>query len=204
MFWNKRLAKVAIWLVFSLFVTACAKQIKPSIEPQLTAAELQQKQQQQLAEQSFQQALALQQAGKSEAAEAAYKQLVELYPGYTSPLMNLALLAIEAKEHEQAGYYLEQVLEITPQQVSALNLAGIIAREEGKFERAESYYRQALAVDKDYSPALRNLAILLDLYRGRLEEALPLYEQYQALQTNPDPQVKDWIFDLKSRLGAEK
>ena len=68
------------------------------------------------------------------------------------------------------------------------------------FEASEAFYRQSLAADPSYLPAIRNLAILLDLYLGRLQEALPLYEQYQSMLDKPDSQVKDWIFDLKRRL----
>jgi tetratricopeptide (TPR) repeat protein len=84
--------------------------------------------------------------------------------------------------------------------LKAYNYLGLIARTEGDFDGAESAYRSALAIDAEFLPALRNLAILLDLYRGEIAQALPLYERYQGLLAEPDAQVKDWIFDIKSRL----
>ena len=88
-------------------------------------------------------------------------------------------------------------------QVHSLNQLGLLAREQGKFEQAEQYYRQALAIQPDQPQVLRNLAILLDLYRGKLAEALSLYQRYQGLLEEEDAQVKDWIFDLKNRLPEE-
>lgn len=84
--------------------------------------------------------------------------------------------------------------------MQAHNYLGMIARTEGAFDEAESAYRSALNIDADFLPALRNLAILLDLYRGDIAQALPLYERYQSLLDEPDAQVKDWVFDIKSRL----
>jgi tetratricopeptide (TPR) repeat protein len=81
----------------------------------------------------------------------------------------------------------------------ALNYLGQIMREKGDFDQAESYYRQALDQNPEDITAIRNLGILLDLYRGQFADALPLYEQYQSLLDEPDPQVKDWIFDIKNR-----
>lgn len=88
------------------------------------------------------------------------------------------------------------------------NQLGLIARQQGQFDEAEDYYRQALALDSENPITLNNLAILLDLYKGRLAEALVLYEQYQSIINGPDskmtdPKIKDWIYDLKNRLPVE-
>src|SRR5690606_33140267 len=87
--------------------------------------------------------------------------------------------------------------------VHSLNQLAMLAREKGQFEQAEKHYRQVLALEPANPVVIRNLAILLDLYRGKLDEALALYEQYQSLQEEPDAKVKDWIFDLKNRLPEE-
>lgn len=87
--------------------------------------------------------------------------------------------------------------------VHSLNQLGLLARQNGQFEQAEAYYRKALALAPEQAEIVRNLAILLDLYQGKLAEALALYQQYQGLLDEEDAQVKDWIFDLKNRLPAE-
>jgi Tfp pilus assembly protein PilF len=93
--------------------------------------------------------------------------------------------------------------------VHAYNQLGLITRQQGQFDQAEAYYRQALALDAESLITLKNLAILLDLYKGKLAEALVLYEQYQSKiggsgsdSKITDPKIKDWIYDLKNRLPA--
>ena len=101
---------------------------------------------------------------------------------------------------DEAEAYFRQVLERDPEHSAALTHLGVLAREQGEFEQAETLYRQALEADPNHLPAMLNLAILLDIYLGRLEEALPLYEQYQSLVEEPNPRLKDWIFDVRNRL----
>jgi tetratricopeptide (TPR) repeat protein len=97
--------------------------------------------------------------------------------------------------------------------VHAYNQLGLITRQQGQFDQAEAYYRQALALDAESLITLKNLAILLDLYKGKLAEALVLYEQYQSKiggsgsgsdSQVTDSKIKDWIYDLKNRLPAEE
>ncbi len=87
-----------------------------------------------------------------------------------------------------------------PAQAAALAHLAKVQLLQGEFEQAETLYRQALEADPNHLPAMLNLAILLDIYLGRLEEALPLYEQYQSLAEEPNPRLKDWIFDVRNRL----
>ena len=61
-----------------------------------------------------------------------------------------------------------------------------------------------LALQPNNAITLKNLAILLDLYRGQLAEAYELYLQYQKIVGDTDPKVKDWLYDLKNRLPAEE
>lgn len=148
----------------------------------------------------FQAAVELKQAGDIEAAKARFEQLAAEHPERTGPLANLGILAYEAEEPEQASGYFDAVLALDDRHKVALNHRGVLAREAGEFEAAETFYRRALAADEAYLPALLNLAFLLDIYLGRPDEALPLYQQYQALADDPHPRLEDWIFDAKNRL----
>mgnify|MGYP000329475949 CR=1 FL=1 len=85
-------------------------------------------------------------------------------------------------------------------QLYSLNYLGVIARQSGEFDLAERYYREALLINENDLASIRNLGILLDLYRGNLAEALALYERYQMLNNSGDPKIKDWIFDIKNRI----
>ncbi len=151
-------------------------------------------------EQQFIAALNMQREGQLEDAKEAYIEILEARPALINPRFNLAQIALLEEKNDDAEAALAEVLKQKPDHKQALNLKGVLARESGKFEASEAFYRQSLAADPSYLPAIRNLAILLDLYLGRLQEALPLYEQYQSMLDKPDSQVKDWIFDLKRRL----
>lgn len=129
--------------------------------------------------------------GDSKTAQSYFEKLVVLEEQLSLALSNKAI-APDLKDNISAN--------LPSFTVPALNYLGKIHKEKGEFDSAEGYYRQALAIDSDNKVAIRNLAVLLDLYKGELSEALALYEQYQALLAEPDPQVKDWIFDLKNRL----
>lgn len=83
------------------------------------------------------------------------------------------------------------------------NQLGLIARQKGQFSEAETYYRKALVLNDSNPKTIKNLAILLDLYQGKLKEAYELYLRYEELVGETDPKIKDWLYDLKNRLPAE-
>jgi len=151
----------------------------------------------------FQKAIALLKEDKTDQAKLIFENLNKQHPDYIGPLSNLGLIALKQENLEHAKFYFRQVFKLKNTNITALNSLGVIARKEGKFDEAEAYYRQVLALDENNQIALRNLGILLDLYRGHLSEALALYERYQGLQAKPDAQMKDWIYDIKSRIKAE-
>jgi Flp pilus assembly protein TadD len=148
----------------------------------------------------FSEAVALLRGGDTENARDQFESLHQSHPERTGPLANLGIIAMDEGDTVAAGRYFTQVLELDPRHSVALTHLGVIARERGEFEQAENFYRQALEADRNHVPAMVNLAILLDIYLGRLEEALPLYEQYQSAAEEPTPRLKDWIFDVRNRL----
>jgi len=133
-------------------------------------------------------------------------------PEYLGPIMNLGIIAVKQDQLSDAKSYFQQVVDLNATKkvaqqnlklrLASLNYLGVIAREEGQFDEAEKYYREVLAQEPNDKAALRNLAILLDLYRGQLVEALALYKQYQGLLDEHDSKVKDWIFDVNSRIKS--
>lgn len=160
---------------------------------------------------AFDAALAHMQAGQWQAAETGFLAIHQTHPKLTGPLLNLGLIARANGQTDQAQDRFQQILTLQPAHRHALNLLGVMAREQGDFAKAEAWYRQALAADPQFAPAIRNLAILLDLYQGRKTEALALYLQYQTLgQTSEqapaesaEVPLKDWIFDLKTQLEQQ-
>lgn len=148
----------------------------------------------------FSEAVALLRGGDTDNARTLFERLHQSHPERTGPLANLGIIAMEEGDTSAAEAYFRQVIALDPQHSTALTHLGVIARERGEFDQAETLYRQALEADPNHLPAMLNLAILLDIYLGRLEEALSLYEQYQSLAEEPNPRLKDWIFDVRNRL----
>jgi lipoprotein NlpI len=189
-------------IVLAMVLVSCAGKVKekvlddPSqVKPDAIQAELNNR---------FERALTHQNKGEYNQAAVIYKSLLAEDDRLLSPSVNLGIIAVNNAELNAAKEYFERVVELDPSHKLSLNYLGYIARDSGEFDLAEVYYRKILVLDPNDPLAIRNLGILLDLYRGRLEEALVLYEQYQSLQAEPDPQVKDWIFDTKSRLKAKQ
>jgi tetratricopeptide (TPR) repeat protein len=77
---------------------------------------------------------------------------------------------------------------------------GRVQRERARLEDAMGSYARALSVDAAYAPALRNLAVLLDVYMDDPARALPYFEQYKAVVPE-DKQLNAWIADVRQRAG---
>ncbi len=191
-------------LILALLAGCASKQEKvPDLAADMATAEAAMKQAVSPYKGEFEVAVKLMQDGKLDEAKTRLLAIHKKAPNLTGPMLNLALIAVQKKQREGAREWLEKVLTLVPGHPVALTYSGLLAREDGMFSLAEQQYRLALKGHPNYTPAIRNLAILLDMYRGKPAEALPLYERYQSLQKTPDPQVNDWIFDLKQRLSAE-
>jgi len=195
---NVQLKTVAL-LALVLLLSACVS--KPELPPEKT--DKSSEEEDSFVSEQYQKGLDLQVAGDYESAISIYKTLYLAHPEYLGPIINLGIIALKQERFEQAARLFAYVIERDPKHKQVLNYLGILARKNGDFEQAETYYRQALEVDPFFADAARNLAILLDLYRGRFEEALFMYEHYQSLLSEPDPQVKEWIFDTKNRLQRQ-
>jgi Tfp pilus assembly protein PilF len=195
---NHHVGKAA---VFALTIGLAGCSTTPDPEDQAAAAREQQEQARQEAlQQDFTAAVRAMEAGNREAARQQFEDIHQAHPQRTGPLANLGVLALQAGERAEAEAQFQAVVALDPGHTAALNYLGVIARENGEFEKAEARYRDALAADPDYLPAMMNLAILLDIYLGRPGEALPLYEEYRTKAEDPDPRLKDWIFDARNRI----
>ncbi|MDI9245738.1 tetratricopeptide repeat protein [Marinobacter sp. CHS3-4] len=187
----------ALGVVVVGWLAGCATTAK---DPEKEAALAEEQARQEALMKSFNQAVDAMQEGDQDLARQQFRSLNEQHPERTGPLANLGILAMKAGESEEAKTHFEKVVAIDESHAPALNHLGVIARENGEFEKAETYYRDALTAEPDYLPAMMNLAILLDIYLGRPGEALPLYEKYQSMAEEPNPRLKDWIFDAKNRI----
>jgi len=172
-------------VVDSSGVAASPKKELPKIDPKIAA--------------SYEAALSAMRAGKTGQAEKALQQLAVQYPDYSGPQANLGILYFHQNKLEKAKAAFQVSLKINPQNVVSLNHLGIISRGAGDFQQAKTYYEQALQIDPDYAYAHLNFGILLELYMGKLAEALGHYQRYQELTPEEDVDVKKWIIDLGRR-----
>lgn len=163
---------------------------EPKVDPKITLA--------------YESALSAMRDGKNTQAESALRQFAEKYPNFSGPRANLGILYFRENKLEQAKAEFQAALEINPNSVVSLNHLGIMSRGEGKFKEAQAYYEKALQIDPAYAYAHLNYGILLELYMGKLSEALEHYKRYQELNKaagkEEDKEVVKWIVDLDRRV----
>ena len=81
----------------------------------------------------------------------------------------------------------------------AHHLQGKVYRLQGQFDKAEQSYLAALAIWPDFTDAQASMAILLELYRGRLLDAHSYYRSYLLLNSD-DEEVKRWQAGLEIKI----
>ena len=115
-------------------------------------------------------------------------------------LANEALAKRGAGDLAAAEDGLRQAAEQAGNNLALWTELGLVLRQRAKLEDAMAAYSRALAIEPSYAPALRNLAVLLDLYMDDPVRALPYFEQYKAVSAD-DKQLNAWIADVRQRAG---
>ena len=95
------------------------------------------------------------------------------------PAYECATLLIEGGNFDAAIARLRQALTSTPRDLKLLNLLGIALTGAGRTEEANSSFREALALDADFQPARKNLAVN-EFNKGRLAPAERLFNEVLA------------------------
>jgi Flp pilus assembly protein TadD len=182
-------------------VTAPAEHTLPlADEPMLTALPMPQLHTG--SQELFDSAVNLLREGRLDGAQMLFEKLTVKQPERAGPWVNLGYIHLARGEQKQAQVALSQALVANPNNCDALNQMGVLARRDGRFEEAEKLYRRCLAVAPSYVSARLNLAILYELYMGRLGEALAAYMDYQLMLSEPDSKVGGWVMDLERRVAA--
>lgn len=150
----------------------------------------------------FEAALAAQRAQQWPEAERQFNQLLEKYPYLSGPALNLALISAQTQRPQQAEDYFRRALRINPGNAEAGVQYGVWLRTQGRFSEAETIYLQTLERSPDNADAHLNLAILYDLYLGRLQPALDHYQRYLTISGGADSPVQGWVADLQRRLQS--
>ena len=109
--------------------------------------------------------------GKFEDAELAYRKAIELNPDYEIAHSNLGNILRNLGKFEDAELAYRKAIELNPDYEIAHYNLGNIFRNQGRLEDAELAYRKAIELNPDYANAHSNLGkTLRDL--GKLEELL--------------------------------
>jgi len=147
----------------------------------------------------YQQALDFMKVQKWASAEKLFDEILLEHPQLSSVYVNKALIGIALNDVIRASDCIEKALLVNSINPYAHQLKGRISRLNGQFEQAEKSYLEALKIWPQYLEAQVNLAILLELYRGRLLDARRHYLSYLALQPN-DEQVLRWLAGIEIKI----
>ncbi|GAW95802.1 MULTISPECIES: tetratricopeptide repeat protein [Colwellia] len=147
----------------------------------------------------YQQALSLMKAKKWRQAQALFDQVILKQPQLSGSYVNKAIMAKQQGQLVPAQLLLDKALAVNDLNLYAHHLQGQVYRLQGQFDKAEQSYLAALAIWPDFAEAHASMAILLELYRGRLLAAHGYYRSYLLLKSDDD-EVKRWLAGLEIKL----
>jgi len=148
----------------------------------------------------FAKAVSAMQDGKDKQAADLFTEIAKQDPQLASPHTNLGILLYRESRLPEAETAFKEALQRSDKDYVAANYLGMIYRIQGRFAEAQAAYEQALAAKPDYAYAHLNMAILYDLYMGKLDQALDHYQQYQQSVGDADPRLAGWLADLQQRM----
>lgn len=155
------------------------------------------------AAQDFKVAIGLMNQNNHKQALIALEKLTKEYPQLSGPYANIGVIYTQQKDWQKAEVALKQAVEKNTNNIKARNQLAFVYRKQGKFKDAESQYLEAIKAVPNDPISYLNLGILYDIYMGRLESASGYYQQYQALQKEPDNKVAGWLVDINRRAGIK-
>ena len=135
------------------------------------------------AQDSFNEALRLHQAGQFAEAERLYRQILAREPRHADSLHLLGVLAYQRGQNESAIELIGQAIAINDAVPFFHNNRGLALTALDRTDEAAAHYERALALKSDYVEALSNLGNLR-LMQRRGEEAISFHKR--ALAHNPD------------------
>jgi predicted O-linked N-acetylglucosamine transferase (SPINDLY family) len=140
-------------------------------------------------------AMALQhhQAGRVQAAEEIYRQILAVEPNHVDALHLLGVLASQAGQYQLAVEYIGRAIALVGTEATFHNNLGNALQGQGQLNEAVACYRRALELKPDYATAHGNLGNALQA-QGQLDEAVACYRRVLGLR--PD------LAHAHSNLGA--
>jgi len=148
---------------------------------------------------TYREAVDLLKQKKWQAAQVLFDKVIKQQPHLAGSYVNKAIIAKQQNQLTAADKLVDKALSLNNENPYAHHLKGQLLTKQGQFIKAEQSYLKALTIWPDYGQAQVNLAILLELYRGKLQEAFHYYQRYLAVHDS-DRQVQRWLAGLKIKL----
>ncbi|MEF8794239.1 MAG: tetratricopeptide repeat protein [Thiohalorhabdus sp.] len=120
-------------------------------------------------------------AGKYEAAEDLYWQVMELDNSHPEPYHLLGMIALQARKLDPARQLMQTALELDPAEPIYHANMGTRHYQAGDYAAAETEYRRAVELDPEYAEAQFNLGILLKEHH-RLRDAVEPLDEAARIQ----------------------
>jgi tetratricopeptide (TPR) repeat protein len=128
-------------------------------------------------------AIAHHQAGRLQAAEQTYRQILALQPDHPDAWHLLGLIAYQVGEQTIAIRYMTRAIELNPNVAAFHSNLGLSYRALGKLDEAAACWRRSLELEPDHAEAQNNLGNVL-LEQGKPDEAVACLRR--VLQRKPD------------------
>lgn len=129
------------------------------------------------------QAMAAHGAGRFDAAQSLYEQMLAAQPQHADALHLLGVLNAQRGLHEAAADLIARAIQANPAEAMFHNNLGNVCIERGRFDEAEACYMRAIELDASRLDALNNLGVLLSrLGQGEGAEKLLL----RVIELAPD------------------
>jgi tetratricopeptide (TPR) repeat protein len=123
------------------------------------------------------------QAGRLQAAEEIYRQILAAEPNQADAWHLLGVINAQTGNHQLAVEYIYRALTVKPDWAEAQANLGNALREQGKLDEAVSFLQRALQLKPDFALAHNNLGLAFK-NQGKLSEAVACYRR--ALELKPD------------------
>ncbi len=123
------------------------------------------------------------QAGRMEAAEAGYREVLVVDPQHADAWHLLGLLAHQAGQHTTAIERIGRAVAACPDQAAFHCNLGLALKDQGQPEKAAASFRKAIEIRPEFAEAHNNLGNAQRML-GQIDEAVENYTR--ALQIRPD------------------
>jgi predicted O-linked N-acetylglucosamine transferase (SPINDLY family) len=132
------------------------------------------------------------QAGRLQAAEQIYREILAVEPNHADAWHLLGVVACQVGKHEAGIQHMRRAIELVENAAPFHSNLGTALKDQGKLAEAIACYRRALELNPDSAEVHNDLGTALK-GQGRLDEAVACYRR--ALELKPD------FASVHNRLG---